>query len=171
MDKIVAWLMGGLGVLCILGGIGWQIYAVSDARNWPSVGAHVEAASIVRVRLGRSGGEGYEPRIDYRYRVNGRSYAGHTIWLDPLLGHPSRAFEQRQDAEAVLRAYPVGATVPVFHDPDNPERAILIIDDDSGGLFVALLAGLALMAIGYKIHRSQARTNRPPSAPAPDQHQ
>ena len=114
MDRFSVWLMFGLGALCIAGAIGWQVHAFSSARSWPSASAHVESSSIAPASLGRRGGEGYEPRIVYRYSVGGRTHTGRAIWLDPFWGQTSRTFERRAEAEAVLRAYPAGATVRVF---------------------------------------------------------
>ena len=45
-----------------------------------------------------------------------------------------------------MRAYPVGATVPVFYNPADPDDSALLIESQAGPAILLILAGLAVIA-------------------------
>ncbi|HYO69332.1 MAG TPA: hypothetical protein VEU33_24960 [Archangium sp.] len=82
----------------------------------------------------------------YAYEVDGRTYEGtryrYGAW------HSSR----RGAAEALARRFPVGATVPVFHDAETPEDAVLVAGVQGQELFLLLFMNpfnLAMLAGWY----------------------
>lgn len=90
-------------------------------REWPSVRG--------RIVESRRGEEGYRdlastasrirpvPIVRYAYEVGGVAYRGHRIDAGEGVGE--------DEIDGILRRYPVGAEVAVFHDPKNPKEAVL----------------------------------------------
>lgn len=61
----------------------------------------------------------FRPDITYRYEVKGRSYAGAQTNI-------RKVSRERDTVERVLARYPVGATVTVHYNPDDPAEAMLL---------------------------------------------
>ncbi len=63
----------------------------------------------------------YRPVIQYSYSLGGKSYGGgHIIFNDDVIVYGSV-----EKALAAIKDYPVGKTVQVYYDPDNPALAVL----------------------------------------------
>jgi hypothetical protein len=144
---------GLVAVCCLLTGLiaclwaMWKQLMVRRSARWPSTLGEIVRSEVVRKR-GGAGGSGhsyYEARIEYRYRVGGRSWTGTTIDLGgtvhtSLLGH----------AEKRCAAYPAGVRTLIYYDPERPQCACLE-RTGSGPLFlgavgvVFAVTGLFLM--------------------------
>lgn len=93
----------------------------------------------------------YIPRVEYTFSVGGISYTGHRIHV---LDSKSSSLES--EALKVLAAYPLNATVKVFHNPRDPSDAFLENNPgkrmiDGGTWFAAailLVIGVAMMIFG-----------------------
>lgn len=93
----------------------------------------------------------YIPRVEYNFSVGGKAYTGHRI---NVLGSKSSSLES--EALKVLSAYPLNASVNVYHNPEDPEDAFLENDPgkrmiDGGTWFAAvilLVIGIAMMIFG-----------------------
>ena len=85
--------------------------------------------------------ESYRPEIKIRYEVNGRKFE---TWCYDATGmySPNRAAQ-----EALLDSYQVGGTYPCWHDPDTPEKAILV-RGHAWGAYVFTICPLTLIAVG-----------------------
>ncbi|MGH9849160.1 MAG: DUF3592 domain-containing protein, partial [Blastocatellia bacterium] len=81
----------------------------------------------------------YYPAVRYRYEVDGRTYSGKRLYFDEV------ASTERWAAR-LARKYPVGATVPVYFDPANPERALL--EPRLSGSFNYGCLGCSFIALG-----------------------
>jgi len=114
-------------------------------------------SSEVRQTTARTGtGEGetttsYWPEIEFSYGYEGVSRTSNRIW--PVGEGGSEA-----EAQAVLRAYPEGAQVSAFVDPDDPETAFLekrwsqmpYLSVMLGVLPAAFVTGLGILLTGWK---------------------
>lgn len=96
----------------------------NDSKTWPITAGIVIAAEI-DMSAGRYSAH-YQPHVTYVYTVNGESYAGHV----PRAGGYS--FGSETVADYLLAQYPVGSTVSVHYDPDEPSRAVLEPGGDAG---------------------------------------
>jgi hypothetical protein len=135
------WIMTGFGLfvgiagaactviipVIVLGGIGYFLYKRNQqsgaarqlAQVWPATTGTVLMSSVQSRTSGRS--HSTYPVVVYQYVVNGQSYQSQTI----------RAGEQfinvrvAGQAHATVARYPIGATVTVYYDPENPANSAL----------------------------------------------
>lgn len=114
-------LLKAVGLLCLVVGTAGAIQGVGQlleaahSERWPQSTGSILASSVAS---GGSARKWYEARISYRYEVASQVYSGNTISYAG--GTTSQAV-----AQDLVRAFPVGASVPVFYDPANPSRAYL----------------------------------------------
>lgn len=122
--------------LAAAGGIGYLFYrsvkkatALREAAlTWPSVPG-VVVRSDVEVNetpsLDPNGVTIYRrselPVIEYVYRVAGQEYHSQTV----RAGDRYSNFGVSANKERILAAYPAGATVTVYYNPENPSEAAL----------------------------------------------
>ncbi len=128
----------------------WKVGEVRAASTWPSTRARI-VKSELRATHHRRGGEVTEvrnlPHVEYEFTAGGRVIKGTRIGVG----------EVPDNIEATLDHYRVGATVPVYYDPGNPENALLEREAPlplgwlyaiAAGIF---LAGLALLSLFWNI--------------------
>ena len=107
-----------LALATILPVVGLPKYLrAKKSSQWPSTPGTITYSHIRVVRIRRS--RGYLGDIQYRYRVGATDYVGSRMSF--ARNHVAAA-EAWQNA---LAAYPVGKTVPVYYDPQNPASAVL----------------------------------------------
>lgn len=130
-------IVAGSGVL--LYGIG----LVRDARtcaSWPSVEGRI-TASEAQVVARETDRRTYTPSVAYTYVVDGKRYEGNRLTLVP------RNSPSLQLTHTILARYPVGGTVRVFHNPNDPASAVL--DTGSvGNEWAYPIGGLLLLIVG-----------------------
>jgi hypothetical protein len=104
----------------------FQNWSTRGSARWPVAEGRVTGGRI-EVNLRRRGKsaisayETYSPVVPYAYEVAGTA-CGNDL--------PASDFKSREEAEEVLRSYPVGAPVRVHYDPDDPGTAVLQIRDE-----------------------------------------
>jgi len=150
-DKFKGLLIGG-GILALGGAL--EIYTTFvnryrayRAEGWPRVPGIVTGHKTRRALL--SGGGRIVPVVTYSYRIDGQSYEHDAVMFG---GH---APVKRDEAEAVLRRYPLDADVGVIVAPNNPRIAALETTAIGGkgftngitmaatGIFLLVLAALS----------------------------
>lgn len=120
-----------LGTICsialpllVIGGLVYFLYKRSQqrvayrqaAQAWRSAEGKILMSSVQRTHQGNS-----YPVVVYQYEVNGNQYQSQTI----------QAGEQFLNAHIVGQAqetvqrYPIGKTVTVYYNPDNPAESAL----------------------------------------------
>lgn len=77
------------------------------------------------------------PVIEYTYEVASRTYVGNRIVFEYVHVY------SRESAEQFLKTYPVGITVPVYYDLENPEESTL--QQTHLGLWSGLFVGAMLL--------------------------
>ena len=140
---IDAWLPGSVGVLLMLGFAAWSGrlgFLAASAKSWPSVPGKVVSSSVqpTQRRSARA-------RITYVYRVGAQELTGHTLYFgDSIEGNAAIAAD-------LVKAWPVGKEVAVFHHPGQPQLCCLEARADQRvWLFLGgslLLAGVILRAL------------------------
>jgi hypothetical protein len=103
----------------------WRAWQVKQASpSWPSVqGQILVSKARARNETGDQRGtptHDWFTEVSYRYTVDGVAYTGNT-----LRAFGRNHFSQDQ-AEAELAPFAVGQSVPVYYDPANPARSVLI---------------------------------------------
>lgn len=98
------------------------------ARNWPQTEGTIISTQVkssrVRVRRGSSSGyrmtTRYEPQVIYRYLAHGNRYESKRLHFGDTVGYSGPG-----PAEKILTRYPVGTSITVYYNPDNPAEATL----------------------------------------------
>jgi hypothetical protein len=116
---------GIVAVACLAVGMvltfmyGLPMYRRAEASlNWPTTSGTVETSEVTSSFT--KGKTKYSPSVSYSYDVNGMRQTSNSIWASG--GDSSTVKSVHQ---AVVDKYPVGSTVKVFYDPEDPAYAIL----------------------------------------------
>jgi hypothetical protein len=130
MDSIIG-SYRSLGVIVVLIVIGlvalntlfkmlraWQQSARSQ--SWSQTTGTVQSANVVAGRNPGRNGVSYYPVVMYEYNVDGQRYIGNRIHFGSQVGIGIQSIAARG-----LNKYPVGGTVPVYYNPENPADAVL----------------------------------------------
>ncbi|WP_309888848.1 DUF3592 domain-containing protein [Archangium sp.] len=82
-----------------------------------------------------SDGTTYGFDVRYLYEVNGQRYQGNHYRYNQW------SASNRSVAKALEQRFPLGATVPVFHDPEAPDDAVLFTGVQGFDLFMLMFMG------------------------------
>lgn len=127
----------GFGVLLFVDGLG-PFLAGGASLEWPTIEGEVISSEIVT-----NGGRRtvkYRAAIQYEYSVNGRKYSSDKVTIMPTKGTRDKA--QRQ-----VNKYPVGKTISVHYDPNEPEFAVLE-PGRTGYIYLPFILGAVFATIG-----------------------
>ncbi len=94
----------------------------SDSSTWLGTSA-VITSSIVRREWDKNNGAPetkYWFEIQYNYDVDNRTYLGERYAFH---GNPS--FKTKAGAKKLLEKFPIGKTITVYYQPDNPEESVI----------------------------------------------
>lgn len=110
--------IGGAGV----GGLMVAQRRIAQTSQWPSVTGKIVTSEVVTgtVKNGRTLIVSPHAKADYSYAVNGKSYRGENRRVVSMLH-----FDSEGTPEQVVAKYPVGRSVTVYYDPNNPADALL----------------------------------------------
>lgn len=119
----------------------WKVGELRHALTWPSTRARITKSSL-RADHHRHSGDVTKvrnvPHVEYEFTLGDRVIKGTRIGIGEI----------PDDVEATLEHYRVGATVPVYYDPKNPENALLERDAPLPiGWLYAIAAGLFLVGL------------------------
>ena len=127
------------------------------AEKWEEGQAHITKSKVTVKRHQFSGEE---------TKVTNTAFVAYDFSVGSQLLHGNRislGFGPADEVNVTLKRYPVGATVPVFYDPANPEECVLerkppvSLGCIWGGALVAVLAYLAVI---LSIARSESIADR-----------
>jgi len=111
--------------------------------SWPTVDGEILSAEVERATT-RGSGHHYVAELRYRYAYEGQTFSGTRVHT---AGSPS--FNQGDEAAAFLANYPVGSTVQVFVNAEDPAQAVLQHGIPWRGWGV-LISGIVLVAITFR---------------------
>lgn len=129
-------IMGIAGTICtialpllIIGGVGYYIYKRSQqgaayrqaAQSWRSTTGTIMMSSVQSRRSGNS--YSVFPVIVYQYKVSGKPHQSQII----KAGEQYLNIRIAGQAQETVNRYPIGATVTVYYNPDNPAESALEI--------------------------------------------
>jgi hypothetical protein len=131
---IFALVFGAIGVAIMLAGVNTYIKG-NKARDWAIAQGKVVTSQVNRSVGGKLTFSGW---VVYDYSIMGQSYRSQTVTTAELMNIQSTG---KAEAYAKVAKYPVGTTVSVYYDPNDPKRSVLEIVGDSsllmlGGIFV-----------------------------------
>lgn len=121
----------------------------SASTKWPTVSGKITQVDVVAEERREDDDDGrtriktlYRPDVQYAYAVGGREFHSNAWKWGWTAFYPDEA-----SAKATVAKYTVGASVPVFYNPENPEVAILE-PSNSDGRGVQLVFGAAFVLAG-----------------------
>ncbi|HEX2622422.1 MAG TPA: DUF3592 domain-containing protein [Phototrophicaceae bacterium] len=116
---------------------------VRASQNWMVATGKVLAANV-EARTSRSGTSGrstsYYPNVVYEYQVNGQRYQNNRFYLGMQVGRGNYMTIQQR-----INNYPVGSSVQVYYDPNNPAQSVL--ERTSPGSRVLVFAVIFIIVI------------------------
>ena len=133
-------------IVFIVSGVAVLIYGIGivrDARacaNWPRVEGRIVSAEAEVVSREKNKTT-YAPSVAYTFSVGGREFKGSRVTLVP------RNTISLPTVQALLAQYPVGAPVPVFHDPRDPANCVLSIATN-GTEWAYAIGGALFIGVG-----------------------
>jgi len=127
-----------------------QILKARSSLEWPAVTGTVLETHIDETSS-KNSGQKYIPVFTYRYVVADVTYenADYNIAGGPKL-------ESRAEAEALQKQHPVGSSIEVRYDPDDPADALLEPGGEWFG-WVLLAMGMLMVLLGTVKLRKQLR--------------
>lgn len=144
-------VLGGWGSALVFLGIGFFILrkairnrrVAAAAAHWPTTKGTVISSDVVK-RVSRSEQEFdyFVPQIRYEYEANGIRRQGDVI----RIGLDDMGYPEEKKAREHIALYPVGTTIPVRYDPQDPEHAVLEIGQV--GVTRKIFAGFIFAGIG-----------------------
>jgi hypothetical protein len=129
-----------LGAMTLIGGLDDVVHAVRST-GWPTATGKV-LSSEVEHRFGK--GPHFTARVRYEYQADGQRLEGSEIHF------AQRRFRFESGAEQVISRYPVGSTVTVHYDPDEPETAVL--ETSQGDAYLSVLWGLGFLLVPFLMY-------------------
>jgi len=140
--------ISSMGIFLLIGlGLsvwGWTI--LQDARasaSWPSVEGRVISSEVTR-STDADGAVSYSPEVTYSYTVENASYTNGRIKFG------ENAYGNRNKAEEIAANYPVGRTVTVYYEPEQPALSVLE-PGVTAGSFIVLCIGVFFVIISLMI--------------------
>ncbi len=88
--------------------------------------------SEVKSHSGRKGGTTYEAVINYSFKLGGQTYAGQRLRYNKGMQTGSSS------ASDIVAEHPMGAMVPVYYNPENPQDSLLFPGIDGSDFFLLL---------------------------------
>ncbi len=101
--------------------------------GWPATEGKIIHTEVRASSSGDSLNTVYYPQIRYEYSVLGQTYTGSQITFG---GTPAK--NTLREAKKALAAYPYGASVTVYYNPENPQDAVLKRTLRGGALMLTL---------------------------------
>lgn len=143
-------LFGGWLIFLCVRGLLEKRAALAEAKAaaaWPSTEGRVLSVAIIEGSSISSETKQriftYRPEIRYGYRVNNVDFESTRIAFGKVL------YYDQAEAQAFLAAHAEGAPVTVYHNPSNPNRAVLNRDPALATQLVA--ADFAMLGFGLAL--------------------
>ena len=158
-DRGLIFLILGMfaaGVVLMAWG-GYEIKGSRESGSWPSVQGTISSSSVSK-RTSRGSDHRtrttYYPKVGFQYQVDGRRYTSSRIAFGTGESGGSAKW-----ARKVVNTYPVGKTVAVYYNPQDPQYGVL----ESGFTWrslIVLLAGIAFFAAGVLCVKAKLNKGR-----------
>jgi len=130
-----------LGAVCAW--YGWkQLNVAADSRNWPQATGVITSTKLRKLPHDSDSACQYEAVVTYEYTVGGETFSSSTIAVG------KETLELTAQASLGLAdMYPLHASVPVYHDPADPSRAVLEPGQEPNSVMVVAL-GIGMVVVG-----------------------
>jgi hypothetical protein len=149
LEALLGWTLvaGFLVGLLLVVAVPFELWRLSDARDWPSRPGVITHASIQRHR-GTHKNPGYwSAEINGRYRD-----ADQRFWISRVRYGDIRIWRRKKDCQEAVARYPIGTEVDVFFDPENPRETILEPLAPARDLEIALVLGAGFVLTPFLLY-------------------
>src|SRR3989344_3949897 len=129
----------------------------TESKNWPSVDGQITISNMSKNYDSDDGSITYGVQVAYNYTVNSLPYTGSTVAFgDYGSSDPSHA-------GGIVSRYPVGKSVKVYYNPDDPKTSVL--EPGAGwSSFIGLIVGIGfgiIGVVGFLFARKKLRSETP----------
>lgn len=154
------WCVGALAALIGLAGVifaGWSMKQDRASQSWPQVTGKIIASSVWSSQTD----EDYSAMLRYTYKVDGQTHRGQRL----RFGYTPH--DERSEAQKEQEQFPEGKMVPVYYDPETPDRSVLV--RGAGGYWGQLIGFSICLLIGLAFLFLAIRTTltKPEASPGP----
>jgi hypothetical protein len=130
--------------------------------SWPSVPGKITKVITEQTNPELDDDSRFRPGVYYDYEVNGTKYSGKGIFVD------DRTFRKPEQAFEASAPFPFDSSHPVYYQPSNPQRTVLVPGTTTMGWVWLLspfpLAGIgALLTWGWLVVRRDLKKKKVPS--------
>lgn len=115
--------------------------SLKRAVTWPTTEGRVTESRVIRNETGTWGA-----KVEYAYTIDGAQYASQIVNVD---GTVNVGFTDKY-AKRTVEEFPVGSTVIVHFDPDEPECSFLKTAPSSAST-VRFVIGMTLLVVGVVV--------------------
>lgn len=144
---------GLAGLIAMAVGIGFiitgsrEVIQAHQSSNWSKVEGVITESLVERKRTRADKPKtSRKPKVTYQYTVGDSTFTGDRPICGTTINLAAR-FGLTRSAEQVVRQYPKGSTVDVFHHPDDPKVAVLETGI-KGETLVPVVFGLIFLSAG-----------------------
>ncbi len=135
----------GLVGLGLMGAVIFQGVRLVSSSSWPTTEGRV-LSSHVDSYVDSEGDTMYSAEVYYEYIVGGATYRGDLI----RFGSNSGSTSARRSQQRIVDNYPVGASILVYYNPDDPTDAVLERKLSFGIILMAFM-GLTFGGVGIGV--------------------
>ncbi|MGB7208141.1 MAG: DUF3592 domain-containing protein [Pyrinomonadaceae bacterium] len=140
-NQIFGYISIAVGI-CVGIYFAWTLKRQLATRKWIVVSGKVLESRIL------DHGSSLEPYVKYSYIVRSANYISDNITPNKYV------FEQPASESSLNRMiapYPVGKTIKVYFDPQDPQNAVLKKNDSILGNIVFVVVSLIFIVVGYEL--------------------
>jgi hypothetical protein len=139
----------GLGLLVLVIAALWRMEYEASA-DWHTTQGVVSRSDVIgESDLTRDHEAEYKIDFEYRYQVDNVLYTGERIYFSfAALMDNAETRSTHTAAEKLIKPYPVGKTITVLYDPDDPHKAVLERRFDTSPFLLGLGGGMLAVVIG-----------------------
>lgn len=133
---VAVWFALGFPGLIAAATITKQLEA-RKAASWKKASGRIVRSALRETK--RNGKEAVEPDIEYEFTISFKPYRGNRPNFAEIVGD--------EDAKALVKRYPEGASVTVWHDPADPTKSVIDRDLPKGFAGIWVLVGVLVAII------------------------
>ena len=124
--------------------IGSDILKAQKSRSWPTASGTVQDSGMESHQSRDEDGDiktTYGATIQYKYTVDGQEFVGDRRTFSNVRTSSVR------NTEKILERYPLGSSVDVFYDPDDPSSSVLETGVGAA-TYILLLVPIGFLVLG-----------------------
>jgi len=110
--------------------------------EWPMTDGTITVSEVSKSTSSNNNGYSYKFRVEYEYEVEGQHYTG-TTYSYKITTNSANS----RDAEALVKAHPIGSVVNVYSDPRKPSECVLVPGVNMFSYLGFLVGGVFLLAM------------------------